>query len=554
MADLAQLERALRNADAAGDADAARTIAQAIKSQQAPAQQRTAASMASRFAAGLVDPIQGGAQMLENAVRAISPGAVDTINRANNWLADRGVVGRLPAGGVQQQTREREAALQTDGIDWARLGGNILSPANAALAAKLPAAATTGARIAGGAGLGMLSGGLMPNAGGSEDKLAQMVSGAVGGAIVPALTAGVGRVISPNASRNPHLGLLKAEGINPTVGQALGGFANKAEEKAISLPFVGDAIAGARQRAAGDLNQAVANRALAPIGSKAPPDLAGRDLVGHVQGQLSDAYNTLLPKLTVKADQAFTQEVQSLRGMVATGSIDPNAAKAFQRILQNDVLGKFKGQNALTGQTMKAVESDLGQKIAQFGGSTDADARLVADALREVQSSLRSLVQRNNPAHAAELKAINSGWANFKRLERAAGYVGAEDGAFGAAQLQSAVKALDRSKDKGKFARGDALMQDLSDAAKGVMGAKVPNSGTADRLMNAGALGSGLVNPAIPLGLLAGAGMYSAPVQRGLLALVASRPESAQSIAGLLNRSAPMLSPAGGLLSLQALE
>ena len=34
MADLATLERALRNADAAGDADAARTIAQAIKAQQ----------------------------------------------------------------------------------------------------------------------------------------------------------------------------------------------------------------------------------------------------------------------------------------------------------------------------------------------------------------------------------------------------------------------------------------------------------------------------------------------------------------------------------------
>jgi hypothetical protein len=240
--------------------------------------------------------------------------------------------------------------------------------------------------------------------------------------------------------------------------------------------------------------------------------------------------------------------------MVASGSIDPNAGKAFARILQNDVLGKFKGQQTLTGQTMKAIESDLGQKIAQFGASTDADQRLVADALREVQSSLRSLVQRNNPAYADELKAINSGWANFKRLERAAGYVGAEDGAFSPANLQSAVKALDRSKDRGRFARGDALMQDLSDAGKSVLGAKVPNSGTADRLMNAGALGSGLVNPMIPLGLLAGAGSYSAPVQRALVAGVSSRPPAAQSIAELLNKSSPMLAPAGGLLALDFLK
>lgn len=507
-----------------------------------------------RFAAGLIDPFQGGAQLLENSVRAISPAAVDAINKLNNKLADWGMVGRLPAGGVQQQTKEREEALKTDGIDWARLAGNVLSPANAALAARAPAALTTAGRIGAGAGLGAVSAALMPNTGDAGDKLAQMGVGGAGGALIPALTAGVGRVISPNASRNPQLDLLKAEGVRPTVGQALGGIANKAEEKAISLPFVGDSIAAARQRAAQDLNQAVANRALAPIGSKAQPGDAGRDLVSSVQSQLSEAYNTLLPKLTVKADPAFVQEVQSLRGMVANGSIDPNAAKTFQRILQNDVLGKFKGQQALTGQTMKSVESDLGQKIAQFGGSTDADARLVADALREVQSSLRSLVQRNNPQYAEELRAINTGWANFKRLERAAGYVGADDGLFSAAQLQSAVKALDRSKDKGKFARGDAFMQDLSDSAKNVLGSKVPNSGTADRLMQAGALGSGLVNPLIPAGLLAGSGMYSAPAQRALLAAVSSRPQAAQPVAGLLNRTSPMLSPAGGLLMLDALE
>lgn len=515
---------------------------------------KPAPSAGARFAAGLMDPIQGGAQLLENSVRSISPAAVEAINKLNNKLADWGMVGRLPAGGVQQQTQEREAALKTDGIDWARLGGNVLSPVNAALAARLPAAATTGGRVLGGAGLGAVSAALMPSDGSAEEKLTQMAVGTAGGGLVPALTAGAGRIISPAASVNPQLALLKAEGIRPTVGQALGGAANKAEEKAISLPFVGDAIAAARQRAAGDLNQAVANRALAPIGAKASPAVQGRELVADVQAKLSDAYNTLLPKLTVKADPVFVQEVQSLRGMVANGSIDPNAAKTFQRILQNDVLGKFKGQGALTGQTMKAVESDLGQKIAQLGGSTDADARLVADALREVQSSLRSLVQRNNPAYADELKAINSGWANFKRLERAAGYVGAEDGVFNASQLQSAVKALDRSKDKGKFARGDAFMQDLSDSAKNVLGSKVPNSGTADRLMQAGAVGSGLVNPLIPLSLLGGAGLYSAPAQRALLSAVSSRPQLAQPVAGLLNRTSPMLSPAGGLLTLDALK
>lgn len=552
MADLAQLERALINADAAGDVEAARTLARAIKAQRGEAQPSQIGGM-QRLAAGLVDPVQGGAQLLENTLRAVSPTAVEAINRLNNRLADFGIVGRLPAGGVQQQTAEREAALKTDGIDWARLAGNVLSPANAALAARMPAATSFAGRLAGGAGLGAVSAGTMPNAGGAEDKLTQMAVGASGGAAVPALTSGLGRLISPAASTNPQLAALRAEGIRPTVGQALGGFANKAEEKAISLPIVGDSIAAARTRAAEDLNKAVANRALAPIG-KSAPDASGRELVGSVKQQLGDAYEALLPKLTVKKDGTFTQDIQSLRGMVATGSIDPNAAKTFERILKNDVLGKFKGQGAVTGQTLKQIESDLGQKISQFGASTDADARLVSDALKEVQASLRGLVQRNNPQHAKELSAINSGWANFKRLERASSYLGADEGVFSPAQLQSAVKALDKSKDKGRFARGDALMQDLSDPARAILGSKVPNSGTADRLMNAGAIASSVVNPAVPVGLFAGAGMYSAPVQRALLELVTRRPGAAQPVAGLLNDAAPMLSPAGGLLLLDALK
>ena len=322
----------------------------------------------------------------------------------------------------------------------------------------------------------------------------------------------------------------------------------------MSLPIVGDAIAGARTRATEELNTAVANRALAPIGEKAPAGLQGRELVANVQSRLSNAYNTLLPKLTVQADQQFVQEVGNLRNMVQNGSIDPNAAAAFDRVLKNDLVGKFKGQNALTGQTLKQIESDLTEQVSRFRASTDADQRLVGDALDTLRDSLRELVRRNNPAYADELKAINRGYANFKPLERAASYVGAEDGVFSAAQLQSAVKAADRSKDKGRFSRGQALMQDLSDPAKSVLGSKVPNSGTADRLLNFGALGSVVVDPTIPASLLVGAGLYSRPVQNALTWAMSQRPAAAQPIAGLLNQASPMLAPAGGLLLLDAMK
>ena len=50
---------------------------------------------------------------------------------------------------------------------------------------------------------------------------------------------------------------------------------------------------------------------------------------------------------------------------------------------------------------------------------------------------------------------------------------------------------MDRSKDKSKFAKGDALMQDLSESAKTALGNKVPDSGTPYRSMVAALAASG---------------------------------------------------------------
>ena len=88
----------------------------------------------------------------------------------------------------------------------------------------------------------------------------------------------------------------------------------------------------------------------------------------------------------------------------------------------------------------------------------------------------------------------------------------AEEGVFSPAQLQNAVRAMDKSKDKARFAEGKALMQDLSESGKTVLGSKVPDSGTPYRTM-AGILASGGAGlsgyPGIAAGLAASPIMYS---------------------------------------------
>ncbi len=529
-------------------------IAAAIKRSMKPA-----TPALERFGMGMMDPIQGGAQLL---TKALPESVVSAGNALNNWLArNTGMVAEVPAGGVDQMVREREASyVKPEGMDWARLAGNVLSPVNAGIgfAGKVASRAGLGAKMATGAATGAAAGSLAPVTSGDDfwgDKSSQAGVGAMFGGATPAAVAGLSRVVSPRASVNPDVQTLLSSGVKPTIGQTLGGMANRIEEKAISVPFVGDAIVSARSKANEQLTKAVAQRALTPIGEQVPKDKLGRELVAHVGDTLGKAYDDVLKNVTVRADQQFGADISRLSNMVNTGSINPNVASTFNRILQNDVLSKFKGQNALTGQTLKDIESDLGQMAARYGSSADPDARLLGDALREVQSSLRGMVARSNPKVAERIKNINSGWANFKRLERAASYVGAEDGAFNAAQLQSAVKALDRSKDKGQFSKGRALMEDLSDPAKNVLGSKVPNSGTADRMFLGGAgLGAAYLEPMTLLAPVIGAGMYTSPMQSLLRGAVSARPGFAQPVAGLLDQSAPMLAPAGGLLGVEVMK
>lgn len=508
---------------------------------------------------GIRDPLDGAAQLFE---RVMPQGFNDANRSVNNWLADKtGMFTRMPESGVDGLIKQQEAEYQAkrsaageSGFDGYRTIGNVISPMNLAVASKLPAVASMAGRVGVGALGGGASAALNPVVGDDfwGEKAKQVATGAAFGGAMPAITGAVSRVISPKASLNQNLDLLRAEGIKPTIGQTLGGWANRVEEKAQSIPIMGDAIAAARSRTGDELNRAAFNRALGPVGQKLPMNVKlGGDAVEYTKNTLSQAYDNLLPKLTTQADTTFENGVNSLRAMVSTGAIDPKYSAKFEQILNDRVLNKFQGQSSMTGETLKATQEHLTKEIKRFGQSQDPDARLLGDALKEVGSQLNQLVTRSNPQYAAELKAINTGYANFKRVQKAAGYLGADEGVFTPAQLQSAVKAADFSKDKARFAEGNAFMQDLSGAGKAMLTNKVPDSGTAGRMwLGGGALASGALNPAIPLGLLGGAAMYSSPMQSLLRGAVSARPQAAQSVANAFDEAAPRLIPGAAQVGL----
>jgi len=354
-----------------------------------------------------------------------------------------------------------------------------------------------------------------------------------------ALVKPAAAIISPTIS--PQIQSLMKEGVVPTTGQILGGGYKRAEEALSSVPILGDFIKSAQGRAIADVNRVAFNRALTPIGEKLPEGVVGREAIQFVSEKLDDAYGKLLPKMTVLQDQPFQANISSLKNLVQSGAIDPKSVNFFNNWIDNNVVNKFQGQGAISGQTLKQVQSDLRETISRLSASTDADQRLIGDALREAQDQVRQLVTRSNPQYASELKAIDTGYANFKRVERAAAGLGAEEGVFSPAQLQNAVKAMDKSKDKSKFAKGEALMQDLSESAKTALGNKVPDSGTPYRSIMAALAASGgagaMGMPGIAAALIASPLLYSQAGQNMLANILTKRPDFANALAAQLNTS-----------------
>jgi len=465
------------------------------------------------------------------------------------------------AGTVDKYIADQEAAYNkgfpsghAPSFDAGRAIGNMVAGAPFALAPEI-----FGSRLAAGALSGALSGALQPATPGADfwtQKGEQTLGGLAGGVGGSAATGAVARTIGGAA--NPDVKLLMSEGVRPTPGQISGGFGNAIEEKLSSIPGVGDMIANARRRAVGQFNSAATNRALGNIGesvSAAP----GREAMSEMHDKISKAYDALLPKLTWQADPQF---VGNMTNIVQNANLLPDKQKQLMDILRQQ-FGKTS-QGMMSGQTFKEVDSKLGKLARDYKGAQDPDQRNLGDAFQAVQTELRSALERSNPNHAPELKSINAAYADALRVQGAAGRQGSEGGMFSPAALSGSVRQLDPTLRKGAFARGEARMQDLSDAGRAVLGNKVPDSGTPGRaLMAAMALGGlggeghhipiiGHYTPALAAAGAAGMGLYTAPGQTLMAHLLASRPAAAAPIASVVRRAGPLAATGvGGLLAQQ---
>lgn len=220
MATREQIEQALVNADKAGDTEAARALAQALRmmGQSSP----KAPGFGEAFKQGQEDMAVGAQDFLRRGLLAAHPAA----SRLVNQFAFGNPEGRQPdleaayAQGRAEYEQRRQAA-GADGIDWGRVVGSATSPVNVLPAvAGVPARAGAAAAAQSGAIGGALSGAMQPAGSNAETAINAGIGGAAGAVSAPAFNF-LGKVLVSAYRKLTGAGAASADDIRRAVSAAL---------------------------------------------------------------------------------------------------------------------------------------------------------------------------------------------------------------------------------------------------------------------------------------------------------------------------------------------
>ena len=415
-------------------------------------------------------------------------------------------------------------------------GGAAIKAARALpLAAKLASKAPVLAPLAGEAALGAgLSAAYAP-----EDRGTAATLGGIGGAAGYGIGRAASRVAGGLVRPSEQAKELQRKGVKDlTIGQAadqdtvVGKMIRRTEEAFQSLPIAGRAISKDRERADDQFAKAAMNRAVPPGGK--PVEDTSREAFTQLKKDFDKAY-AVLDDVELPARDVNRYLGKQISDIIEDPAKEMSRAakRDIERFLKNGFYDKFTFKNvgpdqkyrvidSITGKKFKKFESDLNTKIRNLINrqSRTADEQAKLDSYLQIDEALTQYRNLNVPTDVArQLRQTDAAYANFKTLERASSYIAAAEGKFTPAQLGRAVRALTP---QSRFARREGLLQDLTDPASAVLKPMMPDSGTAERAFQIGALGGTVANPMVGIPALAGttlgaAGLYSRPMQRFLL-------------------------------------
>ncbi len=488
MADLNEAYAALQKADAAGDTDGAKQLADYIRTQSAdtppPAQ------------AAAPPEESGGALSYLGNLAAAGP---ETVARAGSSLLAAPVAGIAGLGTMAGRAlglTDREPADVVNATQQALTyepktqGGQYGAQALAYPFQKL----AQGADYAG-QKVSDLTG--SPLAGTVLNTAIQglpLLAGARSGA-----AEGSGADLLPDLANQPLTAgqRMRAAGVDLTPGQVRPqGLMNSMEQSLLRVPVLGEIIGGARHGAQADFQRVAIEKAAAPGASIT---------AGRPSDMLSQAYESFQPLYDqakghpvdpTPLTNAFTAAATD-RGVQATKSVRDSTSDWLDNqltSLQRDASGQVD-----SGQLLK-LRSDIRTQIRRnrLSGSDEKmdSAQLMGGAERAITDALNSQL----PADAlTALRAADAQYGSYKILENAVAKSKDNPTGFTPENLSQSIK---EATDKGSYARGGGRLRQFSMDAKETLAPTVPQTGALLPAIGAAAWGA-VAHPlvAIPAGL-----------------------------------------------------
>lgn len=480
MATQAELETALRKADAAGNSEDARRFAAALR------QMRTAAPAAAQPAPNAAiapgpDPISGmsgGEKFLSGMGKAFSDTATG-LKMAGTDAARYFVEGGLgmPAPGLRQSVATQQAAIdETRRLDTplmdtgAGVTGNV-----AGYVAQLPVGGLLGkgaaipATIAGNAVQGGVMAGIQPVATG-ETRLGNTSLGAAfgaGGAVlakpITRIAKGLSDKITP--AMKEMYDEVVSRGIQPNItGLLESGGLLSTMEFVRGLPFAGGA--NSIKRELGQFTQAVSRT----FGMDAKE--LSKEVMNQAEKQIGGNYDAILGNRTITPDTQFIQAVQKL-----VDSAPRELDQQQREMLQNNI-GYIMQQADASGSYPATLYQEMRRRLADTARRAgDKGVKDYIQTLRRAfdDAAVRSIAQ-SDPAAANALMDTNRAYANMMKAREALDQPGGRPGVLTPQRMASATKP---STSATAGPRSTTSMRSLSDAAEkaGVGGAKQPSRG-----------------------------------------------------------------------------
>ena len=420
----------------------------------------------------------------------------------------------------------------------------------AELVGSIPTALVGGAGLAragvtGAAKVAGIEGALYGFGAGEGGAAERAKSAAVGGTIGAAVGKG-SDVLFPKVSDAAKK--LMKEGVRLTPAQRVGGTARAIEEKAKSIPFVGEIITSAEAQALNDFNRASMNNVLRMLGERKtlPKDLSGNEAYEFINDAVSNAYDQVIPKMSVEFDADFENGLVKI--VQDNASLGEDGLKKLQSKLES-ILGKAESRN-VSGDMLRTMDADLGAQATNFIRSSVASERELGSALFSVQRLLRDQMKAKDAKVMREYSRAQAAYKQMLPVRSAVSKSSIHGGTFTPSKLLAGSRAADKSKDKIVTAKGKAPQQEFGQMAADVLGPTVPNSGTADRAALIVALNEARKRPLGALGYGLGASTaaglaYRTPMGRAITSGILQAPRAA---------GVTLAPAAGGLLAGPTIE